>query len=124
MKIICVLLSIVFVNILANITPYLRLIALTNKHIELAYEYFDDIKGNGLEYVIKAIVCENLYTMDEMNFMIAVPDKASIAANQRLVAVSHQMNMQYQIIIKLGIMPELNAANLCCSLNSIAPHHS
>ncbi|XP_050444403.1 uncharacterized protein LOC126847970 isoform X2 [Adelges cooleyi] len=111
MKIICVLLSIVFVNILANITPYLRLTALTNKHIELAYEYFDDIKGNGLEYVIKAIVCENLYTMDEMNFMIAVPDKASIAANQRL-AVSHQMNMQYQIIIKLGIMPELNAANL------------
>ncbi|XP_050422451.1 uncharacterized protein LOC126834482 isoform X5 [Adelges cooleyi] len=101
MKIICVLISFVFVNVSADITPYLQLIAVTNKHIQIAYQRNYDIVGNGLEYVIKAIVCENVFTIEKMNFMIAVPEYASIAVNQRLASIDHQFNMQGQILMKL-----------------------
>ncbi|XP_050422460.1 uncharacterized protein LOC126834482 isoform X6 [Adelges cooleyi] len=111
MKIICVLISFVFVNVSADITPYLQLIAVTNKHIQIAYQRNYDIVGNGLEYVIKAIVCENVFTIEKMNFMIAVPEYASIAVNQRLASIDHQFNMQGQILMKLGI-PVPNPANL------------
>ncbi|XP_050444341.1 uncharacterized protein LOC126847938 isoform X1 [Adelges cooleyi] len=111
MKIICVLISFVFVNVSADITPYLQLIAVTNKHIQIAYQRNYDIVGNGLEYVIKAIVCENVFTIEKMNFMIAVPEYASIAVNQRLASIDHQFSMQGQILMKLGI-PVPNPANL------------
>ncbi|XP_050422433.1 uncharacterized protein LOC126847938 isoform X4 [Adelges cooleyi] len=95
MKIICVLISFVFVNVSADITPYLQLIAVTNKHIQIAYQRNYDIVGNGLEYVIKAIVCENVFTIEKMNFMIAVPEYASIAVNQRLgIPVPNPANLR------------------------------
>ncbi|XP_050422442.1 uncharacterized protein LOC126847938 isoform X5 [Adelges cooleyi] len=96
MKIICVLISFVFVNVSADITPYLQLIAVTNKHIQIAYQRNYDIVGNGLEYVIKAIVCENVFTIEKMNFMIAVPEYASIAVNQRLgIPVPNPANLHF-----------------------------
>ncbi|XP_050444213.1 uncharacterized protein LOC126847845 isoform X2 [Adelges cooleyi] len=78
MKLSCVLISFAFVFVWADITTYMRAVSITNKHIQLAFENNVGSRGNGLEYVIKRIVNGNGFSMDEMNFMIAVPEKASL----------------------------------------------
>ncbi|XP_050444285.1 uncharacterized protein LOC126847888 isoform X4 [Adelges cooleyi] len=81
MKLFCFLISFVFVNVAADITAYMREVDMTNRYIHSAFEYKNILVANGLEHVIKTLVHENRYTMNQLNFMVAVPERASLTNN-------------------------------------------
>ncbi|XP_050424146.1 uncharacterized protein LOC126835528 [Adelges cooleyi] len=77
MKLLCVVISFVFVNVSADIMAYKRVVSITNLIIQNASDR-NDINGNGLEFLIKAIVYENQFSMEDMSILFAVPEKADL----------------------------------------------
>ncbi|XP_050425030.1 uncharacterized protein LOC126836063 isoform X3 [Adelges cooleyi] len=103
MKFFRILLSLSFVYVLADITAYKSLLAITNTHILQASIYTDPVKGNGLEHVIKTMVYENRFTLVKMNFMIAIPEYAILTDDNRIEIINHQLDMRQMIIRELPI---------------------
>ncbi|XP_050419631.1 uncharacterized protein LOC126847996 isoform X2 [Adelges cooleyi] len=99
MQLPCVLMSFAFVIVWADIMTYMRVVTNTNRHIEQAYANYNNLRGNGLEHVIRRIVCENEYTFDQMNFMIAVPERAKFTNLPE--AVFTQIALQGKISFEL-----------------------
>ncbi|XP_050425021.1 uncharacterized protein LOC126836063 isoform X2 [Adelges cooleyi] len=87
MKFFRILLSLSFVYVLADITAYKSLLAITN----------------GLEHVIKTMVYENRFTLVKMNFMIAIPEYAILTDDNRIEIINHQLDMRQMIIRELPI---------------------
>ncbi|XP_050425034.1 uncharacterized protein LOC126836075 isoform X2 [Adelges cooleyi] len=98
MKLFCILISFVYVNVFANIARYRREVFITNKHIELASERDNDLLGNGLERVIKKIINENTFLLDVMNFTIAVPEHAKLnGRNNIMMSIHNQRRIRTEI---------------------------
>ncbi|XP_050423537.1 uncharacterized protein LOC126835197 isoform X1 [Adelges cooleyi] len=81
MKIYSFLISFIFVNVSSTTTEmdYMKDVAITNAHIELAlktnnFTIKDKVVLNGLEHVIKKIIESRQYTLEEMNNMLVVPE--------------------------------------------------
>ncbi|XP_050441638.1 uncharacterized protein LOC126846171 isoform X2 [Adelges cooleyi] len=97
------LLTCVFVNVSADLMEYIRAVSLANRLMKLASGIENDVVRsknveNGLEYVIKSIVCENFHTLDRMNYMIAVPDFAPLNSEREIIdAIGHQGVMGIEI---------------------------
>ncbi|XP_050444013.1 uncharacterized protein LOC126847678 [Adelges cooleyi] len=77
MKISCILLSFICVNVMAkiSITEYINMVELLNLQIQKASDINDD-KGNGLEHAIKNIVHTNCNPMRFLFDMFTVPELA------------------------------------------------
>ncbi|XP_050424938.1 uncharacterized protein LOC126835997 isoform X7 [Adelges cooleyi] len=63
MKLFCFLISFIFVNVAADITAYMREVDMTNRYIHSAFEY------------------KNILVANQLNFMVAVPERASLTNN-------------------------------------------
>ncbi|XP_050424896.1 uncharacterized protein LOC126835997 isoform X2 [Adelges cooleyi] len=104
MKLFCFLISFIFVNVAADITAYMREVDMTNRYIHSAFEYKNILVANGLEHVIKTLVHENRYTMNQLNFMVAVPERASLTNNNIQESIGLQIDMQFEIQIELPLL--------------------
>ncbi|XP_050425377.1 uncharacterized protein LOC126836212 isoform X2 [Adelges cooleyi] len=101
MKLFCVLISIFFINVSADdLMDFMEQVVITNKHIREAYN-FNGLKGYGLEYVIKTIVFEDDYWIDQLNCMIAVPEIVDLGNIQEYT--NYQLSMQREIKNRLQI---------------------
>ncbi|XP_050431216.1 uncharacterized protein LOC126839836 isoform X2 [Adelges cooleyi] len=77
MKISCILLSFICVNVVASISiKYINMVELTNLQIQRASGYNDDYIGNGLELVIKCFIQTNCFDSKSINEMFTVPELA------------------------------------------------
>ncbi|XP_050424017.1 uncharacterized protein LOC126835455 [Adelges cooleyi] len=114
MKLFCVFLSFVFVNVIADIRQYMMAVFITNRHIQLAFEHNTIQIGNGLERVIKTMVYDNAYLMDEISVMIAIPEYANLNDIQQ--STNYQTLMQNEIAVQLSLpvpeFPNQNFGNL------------
>ncbi|XP_050442028.1 uncharacterized protein LOC126846498 isoform X2 [Adelges cooleyi] len=96
-------LTCVFVNVSADLMEYIRAVSLANRLIHLASGIHNDLVRsknveNGLEYVIKSMACENFFTLDQMNYMIAVPDFAPLNSEREIIdAIGHQRQIGTEI---------------------------
>ncbi|XP_050424574.1 uncharacterized protein LOC126835796 [Adelges cooleyi] len=97
-----VLLSYAFVNILAdNINDYIEEVNITNQLIETACQVYVPNAGlYGLEYTIKRILREDKYPMEQLNFMMAIPDYTNRSFSRY---TRYQEKMQREIITAIGI---------------------
>ncbi|XP_050424863.1 uncharacterized protein LOC126835934 isoform X8 [Adelges cooleyi] len=110
MKLLCVVISFVFVNVSADIMAYKRVVSITNLIIQNASDR-NDINGSnmfiyGLEFLIKAIVYENQFSMEDMSILFAVPEKADLVNIQN--SIDQHTEMAQEMIDILSIpMPNL-----------------
>ncbi|XP_050425374.1 uncharacterized protein LOC126836211 [Adelges cooleyi] len=123
MKLFCVFFTLfVLVNgvlIDQEITNYKKEVVITNSYIQQASDYnHSSVGGNGLEYVIKSIVYEDEYWIDQLSYMIAVPDKANLTNIQEPISeyIDQEKAMQKEIINNLPLLvtqvPDQNFSQL------------
>ncbi|XP_050434235.1 uncharacterized protein LOC126841687 [Adelges cooleyi] len=125
MKISCILLSLMCVNVLANIsiTEYINMVELLNLQIQKASGYNDDYIGNGLEHVIKDFLQSNGYDSKFMNEMFTVPEHAltynfnylqgaCIMGHLQSIIMTQSHTLQRKLFQTLGIpMVDTNQSN-------------
>ncbi|XP_050439775.1 uncharacterized protein LOC126845222 [Adelges cooleyi] len=97
-----IILSLTLVNVLlAALDDYDKEVIRTNKHIELA--------GDQLRTVIRNAIYYKNYSMEEINFMLAVPDFADY---NRTLSLWCQIHLQALIRYTTGIKgPDINEAD-------------
>ncbi|XP_050424823.1 uncharacterized protein LOC126835934 isoform X3 [Adelges cooleyi] len=117
MKLLCVVISFVFVNVSADIMAYKRVVSITNLIIQNASDR-NDINGSnmfiyGLEFLIKAIVYENQFSMD-MSILFAVPEKADLVNIQNSIDQHTEMAQEMIDILSIPMpnLPDPNMANV------------
>ncbi|XP_050425373.1 uncharacterized protein LOC126836210 [Adelges cooleyi] len=118
MKTFCVLIPFFYVNVFAvKLAPtnYIEEIVITNIHIQQASNY-NHIPGveNVLEHVIESIAYGHEYGIDQLYFMIALPDKVNLTNTQEHIAehINRQRAMQAEITVKLSIpVPHVEIQN-------------
>ncbi|XP_050444233.1 uncharacterized protein LOC126847859 [Adelges cooleyi] len=117
MKLLCVLTSFFLVNVLAliNLTPFKMEVAITNVYIQDAFDNSDE-NGNELERVIETMVEESVIGYVVMNFMVTVPERASLTNADLDESIDQQRAMQDEITAVTGLpipdVPDQDFANL------------
>ncbi|XP_050420413.1 uncharacterized protein LOC126833244 [Adelges cooleyi] len=93
MKTVCVLMTFIFVNVLAeiNMNNYKQQVFLTNKLIQKVYEH-NNAKGNGLENVIKTFV--GICTLGHLNLMFAIPDRLQYTGQMQISYILQENLLQ------------------------------
>ncbi|XP_050431179.1 uncharacterized protein LOC126839808 [Adelges cooleyi] len=107
MKISCILLSLMCVNVLANIsiTEYINMVELLNLQIQKASGYNDDYIGNGLERVIEGVLRTNCSPSRYVIEMFTVPELALTYNFDYLQdsILTQTDNLQQELFQNLGI---------------------
>ncbi|XP_050434651.1 uncharacterized protein LOC126841910 isoform X2 [Adelges cooleyi] len=101
MNLYCFLLPFAFVNVLAVTKDYKNLASITNKHIELAskLETKNEDPDSGLrrlEYIIKRIILKDKYNIEELTYMLTVPEYA-VRTQDLEKCMEYQYNLQTEI---------------------------
>ncbi|XP_050423539.1 uncharacterized protein LOC126835197 isoform X3 [Adelges cooleyi] len=118
MKIYSFLISFIFVNVSSTTTEmdYMKDVAITNAHIELAFNMNNfTIKNiivlNGLEHVIKKIIKNEEYFLGFLNTMLVVPEYPSFGLNWGALMLL-QKDVRDEIQLELNIpVPEVPDEN-------------
>ncbi|XP_050423936.1 uncharacterized protein LOC126835395 isoform X2 [Adelges cooleyi] len=99
MKLFCLLLSFIIVNVSSDKTTeyFKREVAITNALVEYAYNMKNSIVGdkrieNGLVHVIKTIVLNGNYTTEIMNHMFSIAENLYLKDIDETVNILHKFN--------------------------------
>ncbi|XP_050431176.1 uncharacterized protein LOC126839804 [Adelges cooleyi] len=107
MKVSCILLSFICVNVLADvsITEYIHMVELSNMHIKEACDYNDGSIGNGLERVIIYALDTNFCPTKSFHQMFTVPELSRTNYFDYLQAsiMTETHSLQRKIFETLGI---------------------
>ncbi|XP_050424069.1 uncharacterized protein LOC126835483 [Adelges cooleyi] len=94
-----------FVIVLADnidLSEYITELYITNGYMEKAYDMVGNHGNlNGLAYTIKTTIGRDAYTMDELNFMFAIPDQADVFDLKKYLG--RQRILQNEIFMALRI---------------------